>query len=657
MSLQFQHDIVARMSAPQWTRPVSPSPACTSPVGIVASMMSPLEEEPYISAQPSPKPKGRAPFVRGFDGKRQVGVLCIWDGFAWVLPPGAVGLAPTKRAPPSATPTLASPPGVGLTAEGSIFQSLFHTPAVVPPLLEASPSAPLPPDLVARAQARVKLADAGGRMGQAQLAGKQSGAGTGESDYVPLAGHQARTTPTVRGISREVSFYGAAEAHGKEQQFRLVAKLATELDLSGPLGPTRSSEWTGEPDSFERELEMELMRSALDRVQRSTEPESVLYTFKWYRIYKACFPNRVPWKELVGGAGDVAASLYNEDTVLMVGELMRRWGSIKPGQLGKTLQAKTIAAVQSTLRAFRGREAGYRLHLPSAQLRSAGQNKDMRREDGPPEKRKRREGFRAQHFEAAARGGIDRSSRVGRRRWAILHFCHNAVARGSSAGTPKRSTRWEPSRGLVCSDVQPVSREVTGTGAPGFMINVFPGKDCRREHVKRPIPVSGRAVSGWDGEGDDPRDAFLALHAEFQDMLLEVPEHARWHTPFFRRHAVGCVVCRGESISPTGHTCAFETHDVAAMVGDARQALGEARGEHELAQELRIGGATDVYEIYGYEGKEILERRGRWGKDIAYIYARVSATRLFEASARMADAEGHALEALAPNWTQGTNRL
>lgn len=439
-------------------------------------------------------------------------------------------------------------------------------------------------------------------------------------------------------------------------QLELVETMAVDLGLAGLLGEERLPQWTGEPDNDERALEAELMGSARRRVRQSTEPESVLYAFKWYRIYRACFPHRVPWHELQGGVGDVRASLHNEDTVMLIGELMRAWGSSKPGQRGRTLQARTIAAVQSTLRAFRAREAGHDLQLPSAQLRAPRQLKDMRREDGPTEARRRREGFRAQHFEVSARSGFERSSRLGRRRWAVLHFCHNAVARGSTAGTPKRSTRWEPERGLVCADVEPVEANRTGTGVPGFLIMVFPGKDCRREHVKRPIPVSSRVDSQWDGDGDDPRDAYLAVKAEFENMLCEVPEHARWHTPFFRRDSANCAVCQG-AVDSTAHTCAFATGDVAAMVADARQTMGLPRDEHELAQELRIGGASDIYERYGFEGKEILERRGRWGKDIAYIYARVSATRLFQASADISSADGNARESLALDWTQGTNRL
>ena len=90
------------------------------------------------------------------------------------------------------------------------------------------------------------------------------------------------------------------------------------------------------------------------------------------------------------------------------------------------------------------------------------------------------------------------------------------------------------------------------------------------------------------------------------------------------------------------------------MIADAREAAGLSREAHEQAHEARIGGASDIYDVYGYEGRHVLERRGRWGKDIAYIYARVSATRMFQASADMSSAVGAALEDLVPTWTQGT---
>ena len=409
----------------------------------------------------------------------------------------------------------------------------------------------------------------------------------------------------------------------------------------------------GQPDHLETELSRALQTRIRQRVAQSTEPESLAYSLGWYRIYRAAFPHRIAFYPLTGGAGDVAASQHNEETIMEVGELMRLYGSVKAGQRGKTLSAKTIGAVQSTLRAFRAREAGHALQLPIVQVRNVRLLKDMRREDGPVEQRARREGFRARHFTEAHSGGLERTSPHGRLRWGVLHFCHNCVARGASAGTPQRNSRWDPARGLVCTDVSPVAASRTGTGMPGFTMLVFPGKDCRREHVKRPIPVSARSSSPDVG---DPLDAYVAVAAVYDMMLVEVPPERRHHTPFFRRVGASCRVCDGLDPASTAHTCQLATSDVAGMIGDARAAAGYSRDGHEQAHEARIGGATDVYEVYGYEGRHILERRGRWGKDIAYIYARVSASRMFQASADMSSATGAALEDLAPEWTQGTQR-
>ena len=458
-------------------------------------------------------------------------------------------------------------------------------------------------------------------------------------------------------VGQSLSLFGVHRGHPKQEKLQAVIRMADELELSGSIGARRPTEWTGEPDPFELQLDDELLRRAHTRIQRSTEPESILYALGWYRIHRAVFPHRVGFVELTGGPGDVAASIYNENTILSVGELMRLYGSIKPGQLGATLKGRSIAAVQGTLRAFREREAGHDLQLPIVHSRATRQRKDMLREDGPViEDRRRREGLRVQHLAAAAQGGIDRTSLQGQQRWSVLHFCLNAVARGSAAGKPKRSTPWDPRVGLTCADVQLLDGVSTGTGRPGFICMVFPGKDCRREHRKRPIPVSARAVQDWSGDGADPRDPYLALLPAYHAVRQEVPEHARWHTPFFRRRGVACQACE-HCDGSLDHLCALATCDVAIMVGDAREAAGFPRDEHELAQELRIGGATDIYEVYGLEGKEILERRGRWGKDIAYIYARISATRLFEASSDMTNAGGHALESLVPAWTQGNLRL
>jgi hypothetical protein len=143
-------------------------------------------------------------------------------------------------------------------------------------------------------------------------------------------------------------------------------------------------------------------------------------------------------------------------------------------------------------------------------------------------------------------------------------------------------------------------------------------------------------VGTWDGEGDDPRDAYKAIMAEYALILVEVPSHLRASTPFFRK---------------LGTLKPITTADVAGFVGDARVACGEQRECHELAHELRIGGASNLYDEYGVAGKQILIDRGRWKDDIAFIYARTSAESQYEASARMGNAMTRTLESLS-EWTQ-----
>ena len=52
------------------------------------------------------------------------------------------------------------------------------------------------------------------------------------------------------------------------------------------------------------------------------------------------------------------------------------------------------------------------------------------------------------------------------------------------------------------------------------------------------------------------------------------------------------------------------------------------------------------------EGKELVQRLGRWHSDVSYIYSRAQAGKLLDATATMANAEGGSLEALIPEWTQ-----
>ena len=448
-----------------------------------------------------------------------------------------------------------------------------------------------------------------------------------------------------RAAAAAPSLYGAAKPHSKAQKITAVYAEAERLGLAGPTGAAdHLVSWTAPPDDFEADFEQQLRDRIVQRVRQSTEPEAVQYALTWVRLYKATFPNRVLVHPLTGGPGDAIAQLRNDRTFTQFAEFMRLHGSIKPGQRGQTLQGSTIEGVVGTLRALCGREAGRTLLDKATHVEEPRIFKDMRREDGPRVKdgdlRMRRAGFRATHFRQAAASGFDRTSREGRRRWAGLHAGHNGVTRAGELGVTDRSTAFDHVRGITCADIILLDASATGTGRRGLLMYVFPIKDTDRRHYKQPTAISERAAEDYDGLGDDPNDAYLAIRAEYDTMLTEVPHELRPYTPFFRK---------------PGTLDAVTTADVARWVGEARAAIGglpHIRAEDELAHELRIGGARDYYELYGFAGRQLLEERGRWHSDIYFIYAGVSATQHFQASARVGDADGPSLQDVAPGWTQ-----
>ena len=67
---------------------------------------------------------------------------------------------------------------------------------------------------------------------------------------------------------------------------------------------------------------------------------------------------------------------------------------------------------------------------------------------------------------------------------------------------------------------------------------------------------------------------------------------------------------------------------------------------------MRVGGATDLRNVLGIGGKEVIKQRGRWAGDIAEIYQRTLLLDQIEGSAAMGSATGTDLEALLHGWSQ-----
>jgi len=71
-------------------------------------------------------------------------------------------------------------------------------------------------------------------------------------------------------------------------------------------------------------------------------------------------------------------------------------------------------------------------------------------------------------------------------------------------------------------------------------------------------------------------------------------------------------------------------------------------------QALRMGGATDLYDIYGPAGERLIRERGRWSSDVAQIYSRVSAEAHGLLSRSIGDSNGVNLQSLLAGRSQST---
>ena len=67
-----------------------------------------------------------------------------------------------------------------------------------------------------------------------------------------------------------------------------------------------------------------------------------------------------------------------------------------------------------------------------------------------------------------------------------------------------------------------------------------------------------------------------------------------------------------------------------------------------------MGGATDLYDIYGPAGERLIRERGRWSSGVAQIYSRVLAEAHGLLSRSIGDSNGVDLQSLLAGWSQST---
>ena len=96
---------------------------------------------------------------------------------------------------------------------------------------------------------------------------------------------------------------------------------------------------------------------------------------------------------------------------------------------------------------------------------------------------------------------------------------------------------------------------------------------------------------------------------------------------------------------------AYNTEEVRAL-GRGFAAAAGIPADSVGGKLWRIGGATDYLEVLGEAGARVLKARGRWGSDVAFIYARANARDMLDASAGVGEADAREIEAMAAGWVQ-----
>ena len=314
----------------------------------------------------------------------------------------------------------------------------------------------------------------------------------------------------------------------------------------------------------------------------------------------------------------------------MLGEVIRRHGSVRPGHVGEVVSAAAISDYISALRAHRSVQAGYNLLVAGGNLRLPRQMQQMRREDGPSGQRSLSRGMTARLLRSLIPlVSFERLSRRGRLRWATLWVGHNLLLRGGELGSVD-NRGFDAATGITLADVDWIAPYADTDGYEVVVVEVMPIKDARVTRSRVPLVIRRRAAGAFTGRGVVTLPcAWEALRAWWDVRSGECPRAAWGVSPLFAG-VDGAPVC---------------TTDVLWSVREAAAAAGCDAGEFD-SHSLRIGGATDLYHLFGgADAERVIQKRGRWCSMVHQIYSRMSASEMMTVSARMLDTEGVDMEA------------
>ena len=207
-------------------------------------------------------------------------------------------------------------------------------------------------------------------------------------------------------------------------------------------------------------------------------------------------------------------------------------------------------------------------------------------------------------------------------------------------GVTKRGNGVDPQRDITFSSFEWMPPCAESRGRPWLAVDVLGIKDSKFKHRVTRMVVCRR--HRWDecGRGKDAACAYDAVLALWEATMHEV-------TVAERSYRGGCTVAffRNEAGEPW---CTRDTQKLAwkigALVGFAECDVG--------GKAFRIGGATDMREVYGAQAQLLIKERGRWSSDVAQLYQRALLSAQLDVSVGMAEAVSRDLEEALVGWTQ-----
>lgn len=472
-----------------------------------------------------------------------------------------------------------------------------------------------------------------GGMRQAQLALRRERtlerAGCGQSVATTIT---ATSVSAALGIAARAPTGDVCLMPAPPPRMVSLRAVAGSLGLTGPLSTQHRDAWQSTPSPGELGTLASLRDGADTRLHlshgsASGEPSHLRTALGWLRRFVEALPSRrlfVPHE----GAGDVHAAAYNEETFRLLAEFIRRHGSVRAGAQGATVSSAAISDYISAIRAFRSREAGYNLLVSGGNLRLPPQLKQMRREDGPTGARELQRALTARLLRRLCnQHTFDRVSLHGVLRWAVLWGGHNLLLRGGEFGCVDNK-EFVVAFGLTLADCEWIPPCVETNGYEALVVDMMVIKDERVTRARIPCPIRRRQPPSVP-RGADPCCAYDAIRSLWEARVAQVPASQRASAPLFA--------------TPDG--AAISTAHVLRFVREAAAAAGEPAGDFD-SRSLRIGGATDLYHLFGpQEAERLIAARGRWCSLIHQIYTRLSATSMLAVSSVMADATGVDLEA------------